>query len=104
MKTCSGYLRFRYRTSRLERQGNNRLKAAPPQRPTKEIQLIYAHFAHPVIFSVTEYLGYASTPGGEPVNSSSSLRRDVPRTQLCTEQRPGARQISLADVRKRTQL
>jgi len=104
MKTRSGSPRLRCRKSRLKRNGNDRLKAGHPQRRTKEIQLIYAHFAQPVIFSVTEYLGYASRPGGEWVNSSSSLRGDATRTHLLTGRKPGACQTSLAGVGERTQL
>ena len=104
MKTCSESLPLRCRKSRPAKHGNDRLKVDPPQRPTREIQLIYAHFAHPVIFSMTEYVGYASTPGGEPDNSSSSLRRNTTWSPLFIERKPGARQTSLAGVRKRTQL
>lgn len=82
-----------------------RLKAHHQQHRAKEIQLIYAHFAAPVAFAVTEYPGHVLKPGKEFINPGSGPRRDATWARLFTGRRPGINQTSLASgVRKRTQL
>jgi hypothetical protein len=92
------------RKSMLRRCVKVRLKARHPQHRAKEIQLIYAHFAPPVAFSVTEYPGYVRKPGKEFIDTGSGSRRDAIRARWFTGRRPGVNQTSLASVRKRTQL
>lgn len=92
------------RKSLLRRYVKVRLKAHHPQHRPKEIQLIYAHFAPPVAFSVTECPGYVLKPGKEFIDTGSGSQRDATRARLFTGRRPGVSQTSLASVRKRTRL
>jgi hypothetical protein len=103
MKKQSGFQRLRCRKFMLPRRVNNRPKVHHQRRRAKEIQLIYAHFAPPVIFSVTEDLGYALKPGNKFIKTSLSSRKDAPGTHFLTEQKPGVGQTPPADVRKRIQ-
>ena len=104
MKTRRKALRLRYPKSMWPRRVTDRFKTQPRQQRTNEIQLIYAHFAPQVIFSVTEQLGHGPKPGNEFINTSSSSYKDASQIHLFAEYRPEVSQTSPAGVGKRIRL